>query len=87
MNYDKFIEDGASLEHDRWARWQKHFFSKCKIEENEEDVILTLSKKDYSRWLRQIATDYKDLSEEEKESDRREVEKYIPLLKNLNLNK
>lgn len=24
---ERFIEEGADLEHDRWARWQKYFFS------------------------------------------------------------
>ena len=27
---EEFVEKGANLEHDRWARWQKYMFSKCK---------------------------------------------------------
>ena len=29
----EFIEEGANLEHDRWARWQKYMFSKGTVDE------------------------------------------------------
>jgi len=72
----EFIEKGADLEHDRWAKWQAYLFSKS---EWTKDGYL-IPKKLCERWQRQIDTPYEKLSEEEKESDRKEVRKYIPLL-------
>lgn len=38
---------------------------------------------DFNRWERQIATEYEQLSDKEKESDRIEVRKYLPLVQEL----
>ena len=79
----EFIEAGANLEHDRWAGWQKYLHSLCKegefwLEYDESDLIIPASL--VARWKRQIDTPYSELSEEEKESDRKETRNYIPLL-------
>lgn len=74
---DRFVEDGAELEHARWARWQAHVFARAT---KNQDGSYTISASDAERWQRQIDADYKDLSEPEKESDRREVREYIPLI-------
>jgi len=78
---EEFVENGAHIEHERWSKWQAHFFKCCNVA-NDDGVIvnLHLPKNLYERWLRQIATPYAELSEPEKESDRREVRSYIPLL-------
>lgn len=84
----KFIEKGADLEHQRWARWQAYLFSKCKAHfEYDKSVSkvrntggLVIPKKLVERWQRQIDTPYEKLSEQEKESDKKEVRKYLPLL-------
>jgi len=73
---DEFIEKGADLEHDRWAGWQAYLFSKSKWTKNGYLIPKELCE----RWQRQIDTPYEKLSEQEKESDRKEVRKYIPLL-------
>ena len=73
---DDFIEKGADLEHNRWARWQKYLFSKCT---KNEDGTLTIPRWAVERWSREIDTPYSELSEEQKESDRKEVRKYLPL--------
>ncbi len=73
-----FIEKGADLEHDRWARWQKYMFSKGTLTP-EGDLIIPAIFVD--RWFRQIDTKYADLSELEKESDRKETRNYLPLLR------
>jgi hypothetical protein len=72
----EFVEKGADLEHDRWARWQKYMFSKF-----EKDSLgnLIVPKEYVERWFRQIDTKYADLSEQEKESDRKETRSYLPL--------
>jgi len=80
MNYKKiekeFIEKGANLEHQRWARWQtwchKVLRENCPSPELERVL---------ERWDRQIKTPYSELSEQEKESDRKETRNYLPFLK------
>lgn len=74
----RFVEEGANLEHYRWARWQEYLHSKC-IE--NPDGSLTIPTASVLHWKRQIGTHYDHLSEEEKESDRKEVRNYLPLLR------
>jgi len=81
----EFIEKGANLEHERWARWQKHMFGKGIVIKypsipnfDEGDMIIPAELT--NRWFRQIDTPYSELSEPEKESDRKETRSYIPLL-------
>ena len=82
-----FVEKGADIEHDRWARWQKYMFSKMIEEEKFEEGShfktgnYILPKEFVDRWFRQIDTKYADLSEAEKESDRKETRNYLPLLR------
>ncbi len=73
---EEFIEKGANLEHDRWVRWQKwcHRILRENCPSPELEKVL-------ERWNRQIATPYSELSEQEKESDRKETRNYVPLLK------
>jgi hypothetical protein len=63
----------------------KYAFSKCvhpADEEIPEGGRATTIIPDWAveRWQRQIATDYADLTEEEKDSDRREADKFLALL-------
>lgn len=83
IEFEEFIEEGSNLEHDRWARWQQYFFSKCgiSISSMTENVNLTLPRVLFERWKRQIETKYSELSELEKESDRKETRNYLPLIK------
>lgn len=74
---EEFVEQGADIEHDRWARWQKHMFSKGTV---NKDGSLTIPAGLVERWFRQIDTKYQDLSEEEKESDRKETRAYLPIV-------
>ena len=89
---EEFVEKGANLEHDRWARWQKYMFSKCKkhiilkkegqfgeLKEFETGALI-VPKSLVDKWFRQIDTPYSELSKEEKESDRKETRNYLPLL-------
>lgn len=77
---DEFIEKGADLEHERWSGWQKYLHSLCV---KNDDGTLTITKERVERWERQIATNYSELSEQEKEYDRIEVRKYLPLVSGL----
>ncbi len=78
---EKFIEQGADIEHERWSHWQKYMHSKILPSANDE--IMEIGTVLIERWNRQINTPYSELSESEKESDRKEVRKYLPLIRHL----
>ena len=78
MRDNEIIEKLAEYEHDRWSRWQKYLFSKCII---NEDGSMTIPKEFVERWTRQINTSYIDLSELEKDSDRKEAIRIIDCIK------
>ena len=71
----ELIEKLADLSHDIWAHWMKYLFSQCRENENSGNFIIP--KDLVSRWHRQMTTDYIDLSEKEKESDREQARKII----------
>lgn len=75
---DGLVDHLASIEHDRWAHWQNYLHSKC---DRLADGSLVLPAYLVQQWERQIATPFSDLSEAEKESDREQVQKYLPLIK------
>lgn len=77
------FEKLAAIEHERWADWQKYLHSKCiKIDDARTGIKGFLIPDDsVKRWVRQIATSYEELSEEEKESDREQVMRYWDLIK------
>ena len=71
------IERLAALEHERWSHWQRYMHSKGI---RQPDGSLLLPAEFVTRWENQIATKYQDLSDEQKESDREQVRKYLPLI-------
>jgi len=76
------LEQLANLEHDSWSHWMKYLFS---ISKENEDGSVTIPKDKVSRWKKQMKTKYEDLSEKEKESDRKEARIKIVALKNKKL--
>ncbi len=80
----ELIEELADIEHQRWADWQKYVFFKC---QRINGGVLTIPEELVKRWDRQISTSYSKLSDEEKESDRKEVMRYFPLIKSLLIEK
>ncbi|MFW6311994.1 MAG: hypothetical protein ACOC1K_07145 [Nanoarchaeota archaeon] len=73
----EILEELANLEHERWSRWQKYLHSQCKRNNNGS---LTIPADKVKHWERQIKTPYKDLSDKEKDSDRKEARKTLNLL-------
>jgi len=75
---EEFIEEGANLEHERWARWQQWCHEvlrkECPFPELEKVLV---------RWDRQINTPYSKLSEKEKESDREQTRYYLVLVERI----
>ena len=53
----EFVEKLAALEHEQWAHWTRY-------------MLDNLTEENIARWRQQIKTDYQDLSEKEKNSDR-----------------
>jgi len=64
---EELMEELAAIEHERWSKWHKW-------------VRANWTGENIARWDRQSETPYSALSESEKESDRREVRSYLPLL-------
>lgn len=73
----KLIEKLAAIEHKRWAHWQSYLHSQCL---ENDDGSLTIPADLVKKWNKQIDTDYFSLTESEKDSDREQVLKYLPLL-------
>ena len=76
--FDVMMERLAALEHEQWAHWTAYFLQtllKDHPELGKDENIL--------RWSRQILTEYKDLSEKEKESDRKWAQKSYDLFRDV----
>ena len=74
----RVLEKLAEIEHVRWSQWQNYLHSFLKWDNERNGWFLPHEKKE--QWQRQLSTPYSMLSEKEKESDRAEVMKYIPIL-------
>jgi hypothetical protein len=77
MTKEELIEELAHFEHDSWSHWMDYLFSKCK---QNEDGSMTIPAELVYHWTRQLTTKYVDLTEKERESDRVEVRKILPII-------
>jgi len=64
---NKLIEKLAELEHEQWAHWTKYMLDNL----SDENIV---------RWKQQIETPYEELSEKEKESDRKWACKVLKIM-------
>jgi len=71
-------EELAKLAHEQWSGWMKYLFDKSK---KESDGTVTIPKWAVDRWEKQMNTEYSELSELEKESDRNEANKFISVMR------
>lgn len=71
------IEQLAAIEHERWSHWQRYVHGQCV---RQPDGSLLVPAHLVERWERQIHTKYADLDDHERESDREQVRKYLPLI-------
>lgn len=71
------LEPLAAVEHERWAHWQRYMHDRA-IRQADGSLLIPASQ--VQRWEKQIASSYAALSEEEKESDRQQVRKYLPII-------
>jgi hypothetical protein len=77
LNSAQLIERLAAVEHERWAHWQQYVHDQSM---RAQDGSLVISPELVQRWDDQIATPYSELSETEKESDREQVRRYLPIV-------
>jgi hypothetical protein len=77
VNRLHLIEELAAIEHERWSHWQQYLHEQC---ERLPDGGLAIPAHLVTRWEKQIETPYDQLSEEEKESDREQVRRVLPIL-------
>ncbi|GAA1146812.1 hypothetical protein GCM10009630_51560 [Kribbella jejuensis] len=77
LESDETVERLAAIEHDRWAHWQRYLHDHC---ERTGDGSLVIPAELAARWEIQIETRYPELSEQEKESDREQVYRYLPTI-------
>lgn len=72
---DAAIDRLADIEHERWSHWQKYMHEKGV---RQEDGSMVIPADLVAQWDKQIETPFAELSEDEKDSDREQVRKYLP---------
>lgn len=70
-------EELAALEHERWSHWQRYMHEQGK---RESDGSIIIPAALVTRWDNQATTAYANLSEREKDSDREQVARYLPVI-------
>ncbi|WP_292606049.1 hypothetical protein [Nocardioides sp. REDSEA-S30_B4] len=80
----ELLEKLAAAEHERWAHWQRYLHQQCTP---GPDGSLTITADLVRQWTVQIDTPYADLTQAEKDSDRDQVERYLPLIEQALTNK
>lgn len=75
LESEQTVERLAAIEHERWAHWQQFVHDQC---DRQEDGTLLVPAELAARWQAQIETPYAELSEQERESDREQVRRYLP---------
>jgi hypothetical protein len=68
------IDELAEVEHERWSHWQRYMHDQGT---RMPDGSLVLPAGLVERWDQQIKTEFPNLTEEEKESDREQVRRYF----------
>ena len=74
---NELFEKLAAVQHDIWAHWQGY------VHNQKLSKALSITREDFDHWQHQIETPYAELSEKEKDSDREQVEKFWPLIEDL----
>lgn len=77
LKSEQLVDELAAVEHERWAHWQRYVHDHC---ERQHDGSLVIPAELAARWEAQIETPYVRLTEREKESDREQVRRYLPVI-------
>lgn len=79
ISNETLINELAIIEHNRRNRWAEYMLNLC--DKNAEKI--TISKNKYDLWEREINTNYYDLNETEKNSDKKEVQIILDSITNI----
>ena len=71
----ELVERLAEIEHKRWSHWQRYLHGKGS---RQDDGSLLLPASLVVRWTQEFETDYSELDEVQKESDREQVWRSLP---------
>lgn len=80
MDNEKILEELSAIEHERWSGWMEYQAKHCKLigipglDTHRSGELFV------DRWTRQANTNYEDLTEVEKESDRIEARKGLAVM-------
>ena len=77
MTDKELRERVSSLCHTQWSGWMKYLFS---LSVKNTDGTVTIPKGLVERWDRQVVTPYSKLKVSEKESDRKEADRFLRLI-------
>ena len=80
MDISKLREPLAALQHIIWVHWMEYLFS---IGIYNADGSYTIPAEKVERWKRQMHTEYIDLPDHEKDSDREQADRIIFFLKEI----
>lgn len=70
----------ATLAHEQWSGWMMYMFNECT---RNEDGTVTVPAWAVERWQRQMTTPYRQLPEDERESDRRQADRVLAIVRQL----
>lgn len=74
-------ENLAKLCHAQWSGWMKYLFSKSEILENgDKGDMAVIPEWAVQRWKRQMETSYENLTDAEKDSDRKEADRILKII-------
>jgi len=72
-------EQLAAIQHEIWSHWMEYLFSVTVSDGDGARIPMDKA----VRWHRQMRTDYADLTEKEKESDRDQADKVLAVIEGL----
>lgn len=73
-------EQLAALCHEQWSGWMKYQFDRMIFAADADSIPRLMTADDFYRWRLQARTPYVDLTESEKESDRKEADRFLAIL-------
>jgi len=77
LESSKTIDRLAAVEHERWSHWQQYVHDQG---ERQSDGSLLIPAEIVAHWDKQIVARFADLSDEERQSDREQVLRYLPVV-------
>jgi len=76
------IEELSAIQHEIWIEWMIYLYQ---VSQQNTDGTVIIPAEKVSRWKRQIETPYRELSEKEKQSDRKQAHRILDSLHTLNI--